>query len=136
MNRIKELRKEFELTQKELGRLIGKTNHTINKWEKNINDIPSEDLEKLCDIFSCTADYLLCRTDTNIKIVELSGEQVPLTLREVGIEHINLLREYIDQNGGILPEVQQELLLLLGKATLLQDTASQNKRFVLFRKKR
>jgi transcriptional regulator with XRE-family HTH domain len=136
MNRIKELRKERDLTQKELGKLIGKSNHTINKWETDINDIPSEQLNKLCDIFGCTIDYLLCRTDTNTASVELTGMQIPLNLREAGLHHVKLLREYIDSNGGILPEVQQELLLLLGKAALLQESSSQSIQFLRSRKKK
>lgn len=56
--RIKQKRKEKKLTQKELAILIGKTESSIRKYEKNLVDIPSKVIEDLARVLDTTTIFL------------------------------------------------------------------------------
>ena len=76
MNRIKELRIQKELSQQRLGELLNCTDVTISRYESGKRDLDSGTISKLCDVFGCTADYLLGRSD--LPSFELSAEEVSL----------------------------------------------------------
>lgn len=57
--KIKELREERKLTQKELAKFLNIRNTTISAWEQNIAEPPYETLKKLCLLFDVSSDYLL-----------------------------------------------------------------------------
>jgi transcriptional regulator with XRE-family HTH domain len=58
--RIKERRKEKRLTQKKLADLLGGIDDsTISKWESNIYEPDANTINKLSEIFSVSADYLI-----------------------------------------------------------------------------
>ena len=74
MNRIKDLRKSKKLNQTELAQKIGLDQKTISRYEKEEIKLPLSAIEKLCDIFDCTSDYLLGISDINAKSpAETSG---------------------------------------------------------------
>ena len=73
--RIKELRKEFGLSQVELAAQMEGTKQTISNWE-NENIQPSIDmLVDLANVFNVTTDYLLGLDD----VPRLSIEGLPLS---------------------------------------------------------
>ena len=73
--RIKELRKEFGLSQVELAFRMEVTKQTISNWE-NENIQPSIDmLVALANVFNVTTDYLLGLDD----VPRLSIEGLPLS---------------------------------------------------------
>lgn len=57
--RIKELREEKGITQKELGELMHCCQRTISKYEREILDLRTATIIALCQIFEVSADYLL-----------------------------------------------------------------------------
>ncbi|MEW5954162.1 MAG: helix-turn-helix domain-containing protein [Bacillota bacterium] len=60
--RLKELREEYGLTQKELAGKIGAKRGTIAAWEAG--RLPERQaVERLADFFGATTDYLLGRSD-------------------------------------------------------------------------
>ena len=63
MNRIKELRKEINMTQSELAKKLNVAQNTISNWENESRDIDNESLVKLSEIFEVSTDYILCNTD-------------------------------------------------------------------------
>lgn len=63
MNRIQELREDRGWTQKRLAKEMHCTDVAISNYEVCRREINSDTICKLCDIFDCTADYLLCRSD-------------------------------------------------------------------------
>lgn len=63
MLRIRELRLENSLTQKELAEKINSTSKSIWAYENNVAIPPLDVLEKLSDFFSCSIDYLVGRSD-------------------------------------------------------------------------
>lgn len=62
-NRIKELRLTKNLTQSQLGQIIGVGKTTISMYE-NGNSSPNDEIKiKLADFFEVSIDYLLGKTD-------------------------------------------------------------------------
>ena len=78
MNRIKELRQNAGMKQGDLAKRLGCTANAVSNYEVGVRDIDSETICKLCDIFGCTADYLLCRAA--VPTPELSPEEEALLL--------------------------------------------------------
>lgn len=61
--RLKILRKEFDISQDDLGKKIGVARTSVANYETNRNYPTSEVLEKLSDVFNVSIDYLLCKTN-------------------------------------------------------------------------
>lgn len=78
MNRIKELRKEKKMKQTELGLLLNCTATAISNYETGYRSMDVETILALCEIFGCTADYLLGRSP--MPSPELSEEETELIL--------------------------------------------------------
>ena len=57
--RIKELRKEKNLTQRQLAELLKTTDDSIFSWEKGRSQPSIDVIRKLCIFFDVSADYLL-----------------------------------------------------------------------------
>ena len=77
MNRLKELRKEKKLTQKELAEKIGISKRTLAYWENGESQIKPEKAEKLANFFGVSIAHLLgyedddFKNETNIKAAVL-----------------------------------------------------------------
>ena len=81
-NRIKHLRVEANLTQEELANKLNsvKGKSSIANYENGYN-LPSDEVKfQLCNIFNCSLDYLMCKTDIrnpeelkNIKFANSGG---------------------------------------------------------------
>lgn len=69
MNRIKELRIAAGMSQEDLGKLFNCSAVSISRYERGDHEIDSEIICKLCEIFHCTADYLLCRSDSKKPLI-------------------------------------------------------------------
>ncbi|MBR6353960.1 MAG: helix-turn-helix transcriptional regulator [Oscillospiraceae bacterium] len=63
MNRLKQLRAAQGLSQAKLGEMLNCTDVTVSRYETGQRDIDSATICKLCEIFGCSADYLLGRSD-------------------------------------------------------------------------
>lgn len=61
--RLKELRNEKGVLQKEIAAYLGLTVKAYNFYELGQREPNISTICKLCDYFSVSADYLLCRTD-------------------------------------------------------------------------
>ena len=57
--RLKELRKDKGLTQKELAEILQTTDDSIYSWEKGRSQPSIEAIQKICVYFSVTFDYLI-----------------------------------------------------------------------------
>lgn len=68
MNKIKELRKKFNETQTDLGKIIGTDKSTISKYENETYIIPPEVLIKIANHYDVTVDYILGRDDELLKV--------------------------------------------------------------------
>lgn len=80
MNRIKFLREEKGIFQKDLANLLSVSVPAINYYENEKRAIDTETASILADYFNVSIDYLLGRTD-----VRNTGEQIDDVLNEVMI---------------------------------------------------
>ena len=61
--RIRDLREDRDLTQKQVAQYLGMSQTGYSKYETGENDIPTAVLLKLADLYQTTTDYLLGRVD-------------------------------------------------------------------------
>lgn len=80
MNRIKQLREENDWTQLELSQKMNCAMSSIAMYEKGDRKPSLEVLVKLSEIFNCSIDYILCKTD-----IRNPGEQIDNVLNEAMI---------------------------------------------------
>ena len=74
MNRLKELRKQRQLTQEDLAKKLNVAPSLISGYESEARGMSVSMMSKICEIFDCSIDYLLCRTETrNIKEVNFAN---------------------------------------------------------------
>lgn len=62
-HRIKEERQLKGLSQKQLAEMVSTTQSTIGKYEREELQPNIDVITKLCEIFECSADYLLGLSD-------------------------------------------------------------------------
>lgn len=96
MNRIKQLREEFNLTQQELADKINGAKSTIAMYENESRKPSMEVLISLSEIFDCTIDYLLGKS--NIR----NPEQINIDDADVafasGVKGLNETNKMIIKN--------------------------------------
>ncbi len=63
MNRIKQLREEFNFSQNDLALRLGGSPSSVAMYEKGDRKPSMEVLIKLSEIFDCSIDYLLGKSD-------------------------------------------------------------------------
>lgn len=83
--RIRQLRSERGINQKELGDAVGVSKQSVSNWE-NGNIMPSVDLLiRLADVFGVSTDYLLGRTEK--RTINVEG------LTDLQITHLQLIAD-------------------------------------------
>ena len=60
--RIRDLREDSDLTQKEMGVILSCSQRVYSNYERGELDIPTDILIKLADYYDVSVDYLLDRT--------------------------------------------------------------------------
>ena len=63
MNRLKDLREDKDLLQKDIAKILNMSQTGYSKYEVETNDIPTDILKKLAKYYNTSIDYLLCLTD-------------------------------------------------------------------------
>ncbi len=63
MNRLKELREDKDLFQKDVAKYLNMSQTGYSQYETETNDIPTEILRNLADYYNTSIDYMLYRTD-------------------------------------------------------------------------
>ena len=69
MNRIRELREKRGWRQEDLAVMLHKNRQSVGNYETEARGLDVETIQQLCDIFGCTADYLLCRSNNPEPVV-------------------------------------------------------------------
>lgn len=59
LKRLKELRVDHDMTQKDLSTILKTSQQNISYYEKGDRDIPAETLKQLCLLYHVSADYIL-----------------------------------------------------------------------------
>ena len=116
---IKDLRKSFDMSQAELGRKVGVGKTTISNWETGYSSPDPDSLVKLSNIFNCSVDYLLCRTDdkkntsldkNNDELYKVADEILEIG-KKLNIQEITVLKE-IFESGYTIYDLKKALVIL------------------------
>lgn len=76
MNRIRELRQARGWRQQDLADKLHLKKNTISRYETGSLGLDADDISTLCDIFGCTADYLIGRSDVPYSAVAAEDAQL------------------------------------------------------------
>ncbi|WP_069649669.1 helix-turn-helix domain-containing protein [Caloranaerobacter ferrireducens] len=123
--RLKTLRKEKQLTQEEVAKLLNVHKGTISNWENGYRFPEEKTLLKMAEIFDCTLDYLLGRTD--VKKPENKATHTKKDIEEMVNEIIQVLIDTGEitqeevESGELSPEKRKRLLLKVEKAIKLSQ---------------
>ena len=104
MNRIRDLRTAAGWTQAQLGKRIGAAKSTVSGYESEERQLTPPLINSLCDLFNCTSDYLLGRSQTLQPEVSSEDQQLlrayhslPLAIRQA-VD--GLLAPYLAESEG------------------------------------
>ena len=116
MNRIKQLREEFNITQIQLAKKMNKTQQTISLYEKGTNEPDLDGYILLSKLFNCSVEYVAGKSDVrNPEEVEID----PLDLAKFGFS----LKNYEP-----LSEKQKEQVRDLLKVVLKDNLKDKEKK--------
>ncbi len=73
--RLKDLREDKDLFQKDIAELLGITQTVYSRYERGIQTIPILHLLKLADFYHTSTDYILGRTNEPLPIADLLNRQ-------------------------------------------------------------
>ncbi len=63
MNRLKDLREDKDMYQKEIAKILGMSQTGYSQYETETNDIPTSILKKLAIYYNTSIDYILGLTN-------------------------------------------------------------------------
>ena len=95
-NNLKHCRENLEMTQEELGYVLGVTKGTVANWENGNDSIPLRQVAKICNQYDLSVDYLLGISRANkqySKIPKLSKSNIGKMIKQ--------LREKIDYSQSV-----------------------------------
>ena len=80
MNRLKKLRKEKKLSQKEIAKEMSISEKTLSRWENGESQIKAEKAQQLADFFRVSVGYLLGYSDfrDTQELVKKTHENYPV----------------------------------------------------------
>ena len=81
---LKELRKEHDMTQEQLGERIGVTNKTVSRWETGNYMPPIESLKQLSDIYRISINEILAGERLNdVDYKEVAEDNISTALEQM-----------------------------------------------------
>ena len=95
-NNLKNCREELEITQEELGRILGVSRKTVTGWENNYDTMPLSKLVKFSNLYKYSLDYILglSSKDDYQKIDKLDKKKIGNNLKAIRTE-LNLTQQQI-----------------------------------------
>lgn len=107
-DRLKELRKEKQLSQEQLSKTLNISRRVLGYYETNERFPKDENtLKRIADFFEVTVDYLLGRTARK-ELAIIEGDNIPQELRDIGIEYLQVNKELKEK--GFTPDDIRELI--------------------------
>ncbi len=116
--RLQDLREDNDLTQKELGNILGCSNHAISVWETEKEIIPLRKLNMYANYFHVSLDYLvkLSNDKTTNNILELDkvliGHRIETLRKQHKITQRELARILNTTNSTIWAYEKGKTLIL------------------------
>lgn len=106
MNRIKQLREEYNITQIQLAKKLNKTQQTISLYENGTNEPDLDGYILLSKLFNCSIEYIAGKSDIrnpeevkNVKFANAGGLDTK-GLDDEDIEELQRQIDYIKKMKG------------------------------------
>ena len=128
--RLKSLRKDRRLTQKQLGELLFVDDTSISKYENEKAMPENELLQRIADFFSVSVDYLLCRDENpnTISSPETLSEKEKLDIEKEALQMIeNIDKAKVVEFCGNPADDEDKEFLRLAYERFLSDVRVYNK---------
>ena len=93
-DRLREERLKNGFTQEKLAELISVSRITVSAWERGAYLPATEVLIKLCDLYHCDMDFLMCRMDNRTHDLQFIQDQTGLSEKSISV-----LIEWKDEEG-------------------------------------
>lgn len=106
--RIMQLQKSVNMTQTQLGELIGKDGTTVGRYERDLLPVPSDVLQILAEHFETSIDYIV----TGKALVE---QPYDTYLNKVELDAITLFKQLSDREQNDIIEMMQFKLFKRGQ---------------------
>jgi len=109
MNRLKELRQEKKLSQKEIAKEMSISEKTLSRWENGESQIKQEKAKQLADIFGVSVGYLLGYNDNLDMVLKGRGTDMadlPNILVATRIDFLNDKKEIEKLKRETLASIQ------------------------------
>ena len=109
MNKLKELRKEKKLSQKEIAKEMSISEKTLSRWENGESQIKPEKAQKLADYFGVSIGYLLGYNDNLDMVLKGRGTDMadlPSVLVATEIDFLNDKKEIEKLKRETLASIQ------------------------------
>jgi transcriptional regulator with XRE-family HTH domain len=113
-NKLAELRKERNMSQKEFSKIFNVAQNTISQWEQGKRNMDTESLLKLADFFQVTTDYLLGRSEA--------------ALRPANTFVLSASEEMMVKKYRTLPPLSQETVDTVLESLYLKEQACRQKK--------
>lgn len=104
MNRIKQLREEFNITQIQLAKKMNKTQQTISLYEKGTNEPDLDGYILLSKLFNCSVEYVAGKSDVR------NPEKVEVDMDEVDVAFASGIKGLNETNKMIIKSTLEALL--------------------------
>ena len=89
--RLRDLRKERQMTQEELSARLDLTKQAVSQWERGVREPGFETLEMIADFFNVDTDYLIGREDRTTLLLTGVEHELIVRFRELSPEERSLI---------------------------------------------
>jgi HTH-type transcriptional regulator, competence development regulator len=136
-NRLRTLRKENKMTQKELANTLKSAESTVSMYERGEREPAYETVIKLSDIFNVSADYLLGRTDQRDGVINKTDkskineynplDEINKMVKEYGIEQMGFfdIEKWKKLGPDEIDEIRRHFEWVVQKAQQLEEEANK-----------
>ena len=94
MNYLRKIRKNQELTMKDIANVLNLTEQQIQRIETGKARLNEDQIRTLCNFFKCSSDYLLGITEYETKASEFTKEEEK-RIKEILEKNADYLKELI-----------------------------------------
>lgn len=105
MNRIRELRNLRGWTQAQLAKKIDVARSTVTMYENEDRQLDPALICTLCDLFGCTADYLLGRTESPLPVISDEDARILAAYHAASVRDRALVDQIL---AATMPSDQEE----------------------------
>lgn len=106
MNRIKEIRQEQGLLQKDIETQLNLGRGTLSNYECEKRSLTPDLIGRLCDLFGCTADYLLCRSNVPLAVLTSEDAAILAAFHDAPVHVQDGIRALLNISA---PEIKEKL---------------------------